>query len=220
MPLRRIALSSVLVVVLGTAALPAQSAAVGTRFGTTGLSVEAAARLNPKVAVRGGISFFSWTFRHRASSVSFTADLDFKAKYGVLDFYPTGGSFHLSGGVTTAPVEVDGVGRPNFGGSYIFNGRQYPTAAVGDVAGHAAWPDLSPYVGLGWGGAGRGETIGLTFDIGVAIGTPTFTMSAENATPGSQLEADVNAERDEIQAELDKYAKVYPMISMGLVVRF
>jgi hypothetical protein len=211
-----------LLATLATAVTPlaAQSAAVGARFGTTGLSVEAAARFNPKLAVRGGVSFFSWSFRHRASSVSFTADLDFKAKYGVLDFYPGGGSFHLSGGVTTAPVEITGVGRPNFGGSYIFNGRQYNAAAVGDVAGAATWPDLSPYLGLGWGGAGPGETVGLTFDIGVAIGKPTFVMSAENATAGSQLEADVNAERDEIQAELDKYAKVYPMISMGIVVRF
>lgn len=213
-------LAALLACTLAAAPMAAQTGAVGARFGTTGLSLEASARFNPKIAVRGGLSFFSWTFRHRASSVSFTADVDFKAKYGILDFYPTGGSFHLSGGITTAPVEVAAVGRPNFGGSYIFNGRQYPASAVGAVNAEALWPDVAPYVGLGWGGAGPGETVGLTFDIGVAIGTPTFTMSAQNATAGSQLEADVKAERDEIQAEMDKYGKVYPMISMGIVFRF
>lgn len=206
---------------LAAAPLHGQAAlAAAARFGSNGLGVEGNARFGT-IGLRAGANFFSWSFRHRASSVSFNAELDFKGKSAILDFYPGGGAFHLSGGVTTAPVEVDGTGRPNFGGSYIFNGRQYPTAAVGTVVGHAEWPDLMPYVGLGLGGPGKGKNpVGLILDLGVAIGTPSFTMSASGATPGSQLEADVAAERDEIQAELDKWGKVYPVVALGIIVRF
>jgi hypothetical protein len=45
-------------------------------------------------------------------------------------------------------------------------------------------------------------------------------MSASNATDGSQLQQDVDAEAAEIQAELDKYAKLYPVLSLGVIVRF
>jgi hypothetical protein len=120
----------------------------------------------------------------------------------------------------TTPVEVTGVGKPNFGGSYIFNGRAYPAASVGTVLADAIWPDLLPYFGLGLGGPGRGDPVALIFDIGVAVGKPTFSMSASNATDGSQLQQDVDAEAAEIQAELDKYAKLYPVLSLGVIVRF
>jgi hypothetical protein len=34
------------------------------------------------------------------------------------------------------------------------------------------------------------------------------------------LQQDVDAEAAEIQDELDKYAKVYPVVSLGVIVRF
>jgi hypothetical protein len=200
--------------------LTGQDFSAAARFGTLGVGVEGAIR-SGNLGLRAGANFFAWTFRHRASSVSFTADLDFVGKSAVLDYYPSKtGKFHLSGGVMTAPVEVTGVGKPNFGGSYVFNGRSYTAATVGDVTGEALWPDLLPYFGLGLGGPGNGNPVALILDLGVAIGKPEFTMSASGATPGSQLQQDVDAEAAEIQDELDKYAKVYPVLSLGVIVRF
>ena len=190
------------------------------RFGTLGIGVEASAR-SGHLGLRAGANFFSWTFRHRASSVSFTADLDFVGKSAVLDYYPSKtGKFHLSGGVMSAPVEINGVGKPNFSGNYVLNGRAYSAATVGTVTGEALWPDLLPYFGLGLGGPGKGNPVALILDLGVAIGSPTFAMSASGATPGSQLQQDIDAEAAEIQDELDKYAKVYPVLSLGVIVRF
>lgn len=204
-----------------SAPLTAQTAAsAAARFGTLGIGVEGAVR-SGHVGLRAGINFFSWTFRHRASSVAFTADADFTGKSAVLDFYPSRtGKFHVSGGMMTTPIEVNGVGKPNLGGSYIFNGRAYPSATVGTVSGRAVWPDLLPYFGIGLGGPGRGDPVALILDLGVAIGKPEFAMSASGATEGSQLQQDVDAEAAEIQAELDKYAKVYPVLSLGVIVRF
>lgn len=216
---RSLALAAALVAL--SAPLDAQTnASVAARFGTLGIGVEGAVR-SGHIGVRGGINFFEWTFRHRASSVGFNAKLDFQGKSAVLDYYPSRtGKFHLSGGVMTTPVEVTGVGKPNFGGSYIFNGRSYTAATVGVVTANAVWPDMLPYFGIGLGGPGRGDPVALIFDLGVAVGKPTFGMSATGAEGNTQLEQDVAAEAAEIQAELDKYAKVYPVISLGVIVRF
>lgn len=203
------------------APLAAQTnASAAARFGTLGFGVEGSVR-SGSFGLRAGVNFFSWTFRHRASSVSFTADLDFQGKSAVLDLYPSKtGKLHFSAGVMSAPIEVNGVGKPNFGGTYVFNGRSYSEAAVGDVVGQALWPDLLPYVGFGLGGPGRGDPVALVFDIGVAFGKPDFTMSATGAEGNAQLQADVDAEIAEIQSEIDKYGKVYPVISLGVIVRF
>lgn len=190
------------------------------RFGTLGIGVEGAIR-SGHIGARAGINFFEWTFRHRASSVSFNAKLDFQGKSALLDYYPSRtGTFHLSGGVMTTPVEVTGVGKPNLGGTYVFNGRSYHASTVGTVTADAIWPDLLPYFGLGLGGPGRGDPVALIFDLGVAVGKPTFSMSASGAEGNAQLQQDVVAETAEIQDDLDRYAKVYPVVSLGVIVRF
>jgi hypothetical protein len=216
----RLLLATALIAV--TSPLASQTnASVAARFGSLGIGVEGAVR-SGHIGARAGINFLDWTFRYRASSVSFNAKLDFQGKSAVLDYYPsTTGKFHLSGGVMTTPVEVTGVGKPNrLTHNYVFNGRTYPEAAVGVVTADAVWPDLLPYFGLGFGGPGRGDPVSLIFDLGVAIGKPTFSMSAAGAEGNAQLEQDVAAEATEIQADLDKYAKVYPVISLGVIVRF
>jgi hypothetical protein len=216
---RTLALAAALVTL--SAPLAAQTnASVAARFGTLGIGVEGAVR-SGHIGARAGINFFEWTFRYRASSVSFNAKLDFQGKSALLDYYPSKtGKLHLSGGVMTTPVEVTGVGKPNLGGSYIFNGQSYPAATVGVVTADAIWPDMLPYFGLGFGGPGGGDPVALIFDIGVAIGKPTFSMSASGAEGNPQLQQNVEAETAEIQADLDRYAKVYPVLSLGVIVRF
>ncbi|MCA9769702.1 MAG: hypothetical protein KC485_12860, partial [Gemmatimonadetes bacterium] len=97
----------------------------------------------------------------------------------------------------------------------------YTAAEVGTVRGDVRWPGTLPYVGIGWGTpASRGGGIGFVFDLGVGIGAPTLGLSASSAVPGSTLAADVEAERRDIQDDIDRYLKVYPVLSLGLALRF
>jgi len=59
----------------------------------------------------------------------------------------------------------------------------------------------------------------VTFDVGAVFGGPEFALTATGATSGSTLEADVMAERATIQDKLDRYAKIYPIVSLGFAVR-
>ena len=187
-------------------------------FGTTGPSAEVGVR-TPRVGVRVGSSFLNWSYNQRISGQSYEADFRFKGRHAVVDFYPSaGGSFHLSGGVSGPPLHVRGTGRETLNHNYIINSHVYAASAVGALVADFFWPDLSPYVGLGWSGGMAGERIKFTFDIGTTIGGPDVTLVATNATEGSALAADVAAERDQIQHEVD-FAKVFPILSVGMKVR-
>lgn len=193
----------------------------GVRAGSLGLGLEVAKLMTPNLAIRGGAYRFSHSFSRTESDVQFDADLDFKALSGIVDFFPAArGSFHLSGGLISTPAKVDATGKPT-GDSFTFNDVDYPTAQVGTVTGTARWPKTLPYVGIGWGTpASSGGGLSFLFDLGVGIGKPTIGLSASAAAAGSALAADVEAERVKIEDNVNKYLKVYPVISLGLAIRF
>ncbi len=194
---------------------------VGGRAGTLGLGLEASKLITPNLAVRGALYRYSREFDRQESDVEFTVDLQFDGYTGLIDLYPSGGgTFHLTGGIMAAPAEVDGVGQPT-SGNYTFNGVEYTAAEVGTVNGTVRWEKTMPYAGLGWGtpASRRG---GLTFllDFGVGFGKPTIGLSASSAVAGSALAQDVEAERQQIQADVNKYLKIYPVVNLGLAIRF
>lgn len=213
-----VALFAALLVV--PAAVGAQTAiSVAGRLASHGPGIEVGVR-SGHLGLRGGASFFSWTYRQKISTLSFENQIKFVGKSAILDVYPSaGGSFHLSGGVMSAPVEMQGTGRPSLNHVLVINHRSYTDAQVGNLIGVATWPDLSPYAGLGWSGSTRGDRFKVTFDVGAVFGGPEFALTATGATSGSTLEADVMAERATIQDKLDRYAKIYPIVSLGFAVR-
>lgn len=194
---------------------------IAGRAGTLGLGVEVAKLITPNIGLRGGLYRFTHTVSRNQSDVEFDADLKFNGMTGLVDLYLSPrGSFHLTGGVMSAPAEVDATGKPT-GGTYTFDGTEYTAAQVGTVNGTGRWPKTMPYAGLGWGTpASKKGGITMLFDLGVGIGKPTVGLSASAATPGSALAQDVEEERVKIQADVDKYFKVYPVVSLGLAIRF
>ncbi len=198
----------------------AQSVSLAARVGTTGPSLEAGVRVGGHVGLRAGMSFLDWTYRQKLSGVSYDAKLDFTAKAATLDFYPwSGGSFHLSAGVSAQPVEVTAVGRSTLDHYYVINGRAWREADVGILRGHAVWPDLSPYAGLGWSGKLHGDRFAMVFDLGATFGGPDFSISATGAETNADLAADIAAEQIASQRDLDRALKVFPVVSVGLRVR-
>lgn len=211
-----------LVSALAGTSLAAQSDfSIGLRAGTLGVGVEASKLISTHIGVRAAVHSLSGDFKNTEEGIDYEVDAKFKAVTALVDFYLSPrGAFHLSAGLVTAPAEITGTGQPD-GDSYTINGTEYTAAEVGTVVAEVVFPDILPYVGLGWGTAAkRGGRIGFVFDLGVAIGTPTLDLTASSAVPGSPLAADVEAERREIQDHFDQYFKVYPVLSLGIVVKF
>ncbi len=193
---------------------------VGGRIGTTGAVVEAGLRLGSHLGVRASTAFGAWSYRQRMAQVSYEADIDFTSHSGIVDYYPSrNGSFHLSGGVMTPPAEVTATGNPSLNHYYAIGDHSYTEAQIGTLNAEVVWPDALPYVGLGWSGARYGERLGVVFDLGVAIGTPTATLSTSGGSGNASLAADLAAEELSIQNDIDSYLKVYPMVSIGVRLR-
>ncbi len=220
--MRRSILMSFVGIPLLTVPLSAQADFfIAGRAGSLGLGIEVAKLLTPNIGIRGGAYRFSHTISRSQSDVDFDADLKFKGMTGLVDLYLSPrGSFHFTGGIMSTPAEIDATGKPT-GGTYTFDGTDYTAAQVGTVTGTGRWPKTMPYAGLGWGTpASKKGGITMLLDLGVGIGKPTVGLSASAATPGSALAQDVEDERLKIQADVNKYLKVYPVISLGLAIRF
>lgn len=197
-------------------------ASLGVRFGTLGIGGEVAKLVNSHVAVRAGANFFSHTFNHSESDITYDVSLKLKGVSGLIDLFPSArGSFHLTGGVMTRPADVTGKGQPSGSGTYTINNHEYTTAQVGTLTGTAKWPSASPYVGLGWGTpAAKHGALKFVFDLGAVIGKPTIALTATGAGSNAQLQSDLDAQIATTQDDVNKYAKVYPVLSFGLVYRF
>jgi len=68
--------------------------------------------------------------------------------------------------------------------------------------------------------ASSGRAIKLLFDLGAVIGKPTISLTATGAASDPTLAADLQAQANKTQGDVDKYLKVYPVLAFGLAYRF
>lgn len=196
-------------------------AAVAVRFGTLGLGIEVSKLFTSHLGVRVGGNYLKVSATKTESDITYDASLKLQAFSALIDFYPgSRGSFHLTGGIMTNPAKVSATGKPTTAG-FDINGVTYTAAQVGTLTGQGKFPGAGPYFGIGWGTAARkGGPLGFLFDLGAFIGTAKISLAATGAVAGSQLATDLQAQVAETQKDVEKYAKVYPVLSLGLIYRF
>ena len=193
-------------------------ATIALRLGTLGVGLEAAKLLTGSIGLRVGANLGSLS----TSSSNSDIDYDVKAKLhsvsAMLDLFPKKrGSFHVTGGIVTNPLTVDLTGQPATSGSFTINNHSYTSADVGTLTGEAKFPGVSPYAGIGFGTpAGKGGKVSFRFDLGAVIGKPTIALRSTGTR--SDLQADLAIQQATTQADVRKYAKVYPVLSIGLAV--
>jgi len=188
---------------------------------TLGLGGELSGRANPIVGIRGGYYLFGWSTTDEIEGISY--DLKPKLRNGtaLLDLYPGGGWFRLSGGVVYGGTEVKAVGQ--LSGPVTIGSTTYPAAAVGALNGRAYYTNgIRPYAGIGIASSAR---ITVTFDVGVVFsGYPVVDLTADSPLTGdalTQLEQNLQAEEEQIEAEIRTrtWAKFYPAVSLGVKFR-
>ena len=197
-------------------------ASVALRFGTPGFGVEVSKLLMGHVGVRVGANYFKFNKTRTQSNVTYDATLKMESFSALIDLFPGNrGSFHFTGGLMTDPAKVNGTGKPNTSGSFTINGNSYTTAQVGTLTAEVKYPGVSPYVGIGFGTPARsGAALGFLFDLGATIGKATVALDATGAASNPSLAADLKAQQAKTQADVQKFAKIYPVISFGIAYRF
>jgi hypothetical protein len=194
---------------------------VALRAGTLGLGAEVGKLLLDHLAARAGVNFGSWSLTRTRSDITYRASLKLHGVSGLLDFFPHArGTFHLTGGIVSSPLRVSGVGQPSPGGTFSINKTHYTSADVGTLTAEAKYKS-GPYAGLGFGTPSRtGGRVTVKFDLGAVLGRANVALDATGAATNAQLASDLAAQREKTQHDIDKFAKVYPVISLGLGLRF
>jgi hypothetical protein len=177
-------------------------ASVGIQAGTLGLGVQAGKLIFSHLGVRAGINLFNYGVNNAVSDVSYDARLRFQNIPVMLDLFPwSRGSFHFTGGVVFDQNRVTATGQPNESGNLTINNNTYTQAQVG------------------FGTPARNSLMEFTVDLGAMISTPHVDLSASQEGNNPQLQSDVQAQQASTQHDVNQYAKIYPVISMGLAVR-
>lgn len=194
---------------------------VGVRVGTLGVGVEANKLISSHVGARVGFNVFSKNTTREEDDISFDAKVKLHSFTALVDVYPgSRGSFHLTGGIVTNPLEFTGVGVPT-GSGYEIDGTTYTAEQVGKLNASGEFPSVLPYVGIGFGTpANSHKGVKFVFDVGVGIGQPTLNLTATNPMNNAQLAAHVENQRIKTQDDIRKYLKVYPSVTLGLAFAF
>jgi hypothetical protein len=206
----------------GAASAPRYSdVSVALRFGTPGIGLEVGKLLTGHISARVGAYYFKYNGSKSQSDITYDASLKLQAISALVDLYPSRrGVFHVTAGIVTNPLTITGTGQPS-GGTFTINGVAYPSSQVGTLTVTGKFPGVSPYLGLGFGTPARKSgALEFLFDLGAVIGKPTISLSATGAANNPALLADLQAQIDKTRTDVDKYLKVYPVLSFGLAYRF
>ncbi|AEG94512.1 conserved hypothetical protein [Ramlibacter tataouinensis TTB310] len=208
---------------LGAAASHAQVALTASG-GTTGAGLHASVRVQSGLNARFGVNALNYSTNRAVSDVEYDLKLRLMTVEALLDYFPAGGSFRLSGGLVHNGNKAEVAARPA-GGTFTFNNNVYDAATVGTVEGSVKFRTLAPYLGIGWGNplaAGKGWS--FSTDVGVILhGSPRTNLASSGCTASAEVCArlanDVEAENQALREDARDF-KAFPVIRVGLSYRF
>ena len=219
--LRRILLAASAAVLLPTGAA-AQHIGVGVaaRAGSLGFGGEVAVNVTRYIGVRGGVGALPLSYTGDVEEVRYHIDSASPLANVGVDFYPGFHDVRLGGGMMFIRNSTTFDAR--YTGNVTINGQQYSGADVGELRGDLDHGSAAPYVVLGLGRqTNRG--IGIFLDLGAAFLEEQrihYSVSGPISDPDNpgheQFQADLAEEARRIEDRVNRYVKVYPILSAGI----
>lgn len=192
---------------------------VGLAIGTLGGSVSASYRVTSGIGLRATYNNGSYTRNFTERDVNYDATVKLDSFGGLIDLYPTGRAFRITGGVLSNRNRVEGITTDD--NVVVINDVRYPSALVGYLTAQATVNRTSPYAGFGWASTGR--RVGFAFDVGAAYhGAPKLAVQAHPTIPAlvpASFYTDLEAERVKAEQDISKY-KWHPVVQFGITFGF
>lgn len=211
---------------------------VGIKMSSLGAGVEGAVGFNAHSGARIGGNFFQYNHTFISSGISYPTALSLRSAQVTYDWFPFGGSFHISPGVLYSANSGTATPYVASGTLFTLQDTSYRSGAV-PVSGwaKAKLNPVDPVLLIGWGNlAHRTKHIIFSVEGGVAYhGAPKITLGLAGTVcdpsqgpSGSTCrpiasDATVQANVLALQAKLQHNASpfvVYPVIVLGVGYRF
>lgn len=218
---KMVALAAILGAAAGLTTPLHSQVGIAARASTLGAGAELSYRLSRLVGVRVAGNLLEFSRDATIDNIDYRITPQFKNGTAIVDLYPLGGAFHVSGGFLLNRNEGRIVARLNQ--NLEIGGRTYTPSEVGSLEGTVSFQKSAPYFGVGFGGRGRFTVL---FDLGFGItGTPRVSLVGTTPLTGAEkaeFDARVAQEQADVRAEIDgkSYLKFHPVVSFGLKVGF
>jgi hypothetical protein len=218
--LRKVLIAAVAVVMLPMSA-SAQSIGVGVaaRAGSLGFGGEVAVNVTRWLGVRAGIGALPLSYTGDVEDVRYHIDSTSPLTNVGVDFYPGIFDLRLGGGMMfiNNPTTFDA----RYSGTVTINGQTYTDAEVGALTGELDHGSKAPYAIIGLGRQ-TNKGIGIFLDLGAAfLEEQRMTYSSTGALRNDPtFQAELAAEAQAIEDEVNRYVKVFPILSAGIKFGF
>jgi hypothetical protein len=195
--------------------------ALAARASSLGLGAELSFRAARNIGIRLGGNYLEFSRDATVEDIDYHLTPHFENGTAILDLHPFGGSFHLSGGLLLNYNEGEMVATLNH--DLVIGGTTYTPQEIGSLTGTVTFRKTAPYLGLGFAGRSR---IAFLFDLGVGFtGTPQVDLVVDTNLTGqakAEFDANVEQERAEVQAEINKHRvlRYHPVVSLGIKFGF
>jgi hypothetical protein len=186
------------------------------KAGTTGIGGEASYGLSSRFALRASATVIPANPTFSVNNKDFEIDPPSPMFTAGADLYLTGG-LRLFGG---ALIGADQAGlSTTYSGTVTFGEGTQPVSGSGRILVNVESSAVAPFAGIGFGRT-FGSGVGLMLDLGAAmLGESTASLQADGPiTQINGYEEQRRIEEQKIQEKVDKYAKILPMVSLGLRV--
>jgi hypothetical protein len=218
--------------------MPFSHLGTGVTVGTTGVGAEVAVPYGAYWNIRAGVSYlgYSRTFQTSASPVEGQLRLG-GARLGV-DWFPLAGGFHVSLGVMV-PNLTRATAHLNLqpGETLTIEGTDYTTDSTNPFrgSGHSEIYRAAPVLTVGWGNLiprNYHRRFSFPIEVGAAYeGPPTAHImtsgdicaagqACSSAVSNSGFNQNLNEAIRDLNGNLDRYARFFPIISVGVGYRF
>lgn len=217
---------AVLAALVGPAQAQAASLGATLDAGTTGLGAAISVALVPdRLNLRIGLHGADLHHDGHTSDVDYRFHVQWRTLEALLDWFPMGGAFRVSGGIVYNDSDLSGRSLPDANGNYVINGTTYPSGLAGRIDARVDYRRWAPYLGVGWGNAAASRPgWGWSVDLGAMyLGTATVRLENSGCQAGvqscAQLSSDLASEAARVGDKVNQY-RWLPVARVGLTYRF
>jgi len=217
---RTMTLAALMTAGAGIAGAAEAQVAVGGSIGTTGVTVEAQAKLLPGLHLRGGYNYFQYEADDTYDDIAYEGNLDLNTLGAFIDIHPFGNAFMITGGAYFGEKSLNLTGAPT--GNVEVGNQTFTPQQVGTLRMQADLEDTAPFIGLGWDNTFENPGIGFKFIAGAMFtGSPQVNLTASGGTLSNDTAflAELAQEEQNLQEDVNDY-EVYPVVQAGLTFSF